>query len=464
MSKITTMSLGGCEEVTGSCHLLKDAYGKKYMIDCGAFQGASDAIEKNKNQKFDTDLETVIVSHCHYDHVGLLPNLIKQGYNKKIYSTPATRDLASVVLMDSSKIQSREKNGPLYEEKDCIETMKHFRCVSYGKEKKINDNFKFTFYNAGHVLGSSLIDISIPKHTNIFSKLLFKNNRLHILFTGDLGRKQNPICVEPETKVPAPDYMYLESTYGNKTHESIDSVYQELTYIINRTIERGGKVIIPSFAVERSQELIYFIKVLMSQEKIPRVPVYVDSPMAANATGVFNVHPECFNQKIIDEFINKGRNPFSVRTLKFISDYQESLKLAKSKKPAIIISCNGMCEAGRILNHLKYGVENPNNTVLIVGYMAENTLGRKILNKDEKITIDKKDYSLKCEIQKINAFSAHSDYKETIDWLHSLDLSKLKTIFLVHGEKEQMVPFKERLEREFKVKVQIVKAGEKYKL
>ena len=207
-----------------------------------------------------------------------------------------------------------------------------------------------------------------------------------------------------------------------------------------------------------------FIKVLMSQEKIPRVPVYVDSPMAANATGVFNVHPECFNQKIIDEFINKGRNPFSVRTLKFISDYQESLKLAKSKKPAIIISCNGMCEAGRILNHLKYGVENPNNTVLIVGYMAENTLGRKILNKDEKITIDKKDYSLKCEIQKINAFSAHSDYKETINWLHSLDLSKLKTIFLVHGEKEQMVPFKERLEREFKVKVQIVKAGEKYKL
>ena len=466
MSNVYMFSLGSCEEVTGSKHIL-EINGVQYMIDCGMWQGNSYADKKNREFTFPVDkLQSIFLTHAHADHCCLLPKLVKDGYKGKIYSTPATRDLASIVMLDSARIQQYEKGGAYYEEKDCIETMNHFRCSVYGKEKKLNDNFKFTFYDAGHILGSSMLDISIPKYTNFFSKLIHKKseNRMHILFSGDLGRKNNPICKPPETDIPAPDYIYLESTYGAKIHESIDTVYQELAYVINRTIERGGKVIIPSFAVERAQELIYFIKVLMKQEKVPRVPVYIDSPMASNATGVFNIHPECFNNTIKNEFLSKGKNPFSVRTLKFISDFEESQKIAKSKKPAIVIAANGMCEAGRIINHLKYGVENPNNTILIVGYMSENTLGRKILNKEEKLIIDKKELTLKAEVQKINAFSAHADYKEMLEWLQTIDTSKLKKIFLVHGEKEAQKHFSEYLKSNGFKNVQIVKEGEVYKL
>jgi metallo-beta-lactamase family protein len=257
--------------------------------------------------------------------------------------------------------------------------------------------------------------------------------------------------------------MFLESTYGNKTHESIETVYQELAYTINRTVERGGKIIIPSFAIERAQEIIYFIKTLMSQKKIPRLPVYVDSPMAANATGVFNIHPECFNKKIVDDFLEKGKNPFSVSSLKFINSYRESLAIAKSKKPCIVIAANGMCEAGRIINHLEYGIDNPNNTILLVGYMGENTLGRKIQNKEEKLVIDKKEIPLKAEVQKINAFSAHADYKEMLAWLKKVDTSKLKKIFLVHGETDSQLFLKQYLENAG-FNVEIVKKDKYYQL
>jgi metallo-beta-lactamase family protein len=344
--------------------------------------------------------------------------------------------------------------------------MNHFRCSVYGKEKKINDNFKFTFYDAGHILGSSMVDVSIPKYTTFFEKLFHKKskNRMHVLFTGDLGRKNNPICNPPETNMPAPEYIIMESTYGNKTHETIDTVYQELAYLINRTIERKGKIIIPSFAIERAQELIYFIKVLTRENKIPRIPIWIDSPMAANATGVFNIHPECFNEKIKNEFIAKGKNPFSVRNLKFVNNYKESLRIAKSDKPAIIISCNGMCEAGRILNHLKYGISNPNNTILFVGYQVEGTLGRKILEKVSKINIDKNSYEVKAEIHKINSFSAHADYKEMLEWLNKIDTSKLRKIFLVHGEKEAQKHLSDYLKSNGFKNIQIVKEGEVYKL
>lgn len=456
---IYTYSLGADEEVTGSKHFLS-VNDKLYEIDCGGWQGNENTVKKNKEFVFPDKINTVFITHAHYDHTGLLPKLVKQGFNGKIYSTPATRDLTSIILQDSAKIQKNEKNV-IYEEKDCLETMNHFRCVSYNKEKKINDNLKVTFYDAGHILGSAMIDFQIPKH-RLFS--FFKKDGLHVLFTGDLGRESNPICKPPETKIPAPDYLYLESTYGNKTHESLDMVYQELTYIINRTVERKGKIIIPAFAVERAQELIFFIKVLMNEKKIPRIPVYIDSPMASNATGVFNIHSECFNDKIINDFISVGKNPFSVRTLKFINDYQESIKIAKSVKPCIVISCSGMCENGRVLNHLKYGAENPNNTILLVGYMAPDTLGRQILNKKETIKIGKDELKLKAEVQKIDAFSAHSDYKETLDWLSNIDRSKLKKIFLVHGEPEAQEYLSQKIKSKFGIKVEIVKKEKKYKL
>lgn len=449
-------SYGAAEEVTGSKHLL-NINGKKYLIDCGIFQ-AKDAEKKNKEFKLPKDIEAIFLTHAHADHCALLPKVIKEGYRNNIYSTPATRDLSSVVMLDSAKLQQNSKE-PIYNEKDCLETMNHFRCAVYGKEKKIDD-LKFTFYDAGHILGSSMIDISYP--TNFIGKIFGKKEH-HILFTGDIGREDNPICNSPATNFPAPEYIVMESTYGNRTHEKVDTVYQELTYIINRTIERGGKILIPSFAIERAQELIYFIKVLMNEEKIPRIPVYVDSPMAINAMGVFNIHAECFNDKIKEEFISKGKNPFSTRTLSFINDLKESTKISKNKKPCIIISCNGMMEGGRILNHLKHNIENPNNTILIVGYMAENTLGRKVLQKAPEIQIDNEKYLLKCEVQKINALSAHGDYKEMLNWLKKIDTSKLKKIFLVHGEKDSQKYFSQYL-TENGFNVQIVKKGGEYKL
>jgi metallo-beta-lactamase family protein len=429
LKNIIAYSKGAIDgEVTGSKHYI-EFNNKIYEIDCGAFQGGKDPDEKNKTSEL-IKPDAVILTHAHYDHSGLLPRLVKEGYSGKIYSTPATRDLTSVILMDSAKIQAHEKGEPAYEEKDCLETMNHFSCCMYGKHKIITDDLTVTFYNAGHILGSAMADFSFTR------KKLFKKENIHILYTGDIGRETNPLVNPPATDFPAPKYIFLESTYGNKTHESMDKVYNELQYIINRTVERSGKVIIPAFAVERAQEIIYFIKNLMADGKIPKIPVYVDSPMAVNATGVFSIHSECFNDKIRDDFMAKGKNPFSVRSLKTISNYKDSLSLAKSKKPAIVISAQGMCEAGRIINHIKHGIENPDNTILLVGYMCEGTLGRKILNKDPTVIIDGEEFKLKAEVHKIDAFSAHADYKEILSWLSKIDTSELKKIYLVHGEKD----------------------------
>lgn len=461
---VNVYSSGGCEEVTGSNHIIT-IDDEKYMIDCGLFQGQN-AYQKNKERKLDKDINGVILTHVHADHSCLVPKLIKEGYNGNIYSTPPTRDLATIMFLDSAKIQSFNKEV-LYSEKDVVNTIKHFRCSVYGKEKKLSDKFKYTFYNAGHILGSALVDVSVPKYTSFFGKLFHskKSNRLHILFSGDIGRKKDPIINPTEVNIPAPDYMFLESTYGNKLHDPVSSISKELIYIINRTIERGGKIIIPSFAIERTQELIYFIKKLTRDEKIPKVPVYIDSPMAGSATAVFNIHSECFNENVINEFLSKGKNPFSVKTLTVVNSFKDSLELAKSNNPCIIIGCNGMCEAGRIINHLKYGIGNPNNTILFVGYQGENTLGRKILNKEETIKIDNQEIVIKAEIHSINALSSHGDYKEIISWLEKIDTSKLKTIFLTHGDSEALISFKEKLNKVFpKIKVVIAKKNEVYKL
>lgn len=452
---IISYSLGAVGEVTGSKHIL-EIDGLPYMIDCGAWQGAEGAQKRNREFIFPVDkLQAVFLTHAHYDHCGLLPKLIKDGYTGSIRSTPATRDLASIVMLDSAKIQKYEKGGPAYEESDVVEAINHFRCHAYRKEKVLDERVTYTMYDAGHILGSSMIDISILRKRNFLQKLIKKEDeRMHILYTGDLGRNSNPITRKPDTDMPAPEYIFLESTYGNRTHESLEHCYEELTNVINETVKRGGKVIIPSFAVERAQEIIYYIKRLMAVDAIPRVPVYVDSPMASNATGVFNIHPECFNEKIVNEFISKGKNPFSVRSLRFISDFRESQAVAKSKDPSIIIAANGMREAGRIINHLKEGIENPKNTILIVGYMGEGTLGRKILEKEELLTIDNKEYHLKAEVHKINAFSAHADYNEITDWLKEVDTSRLKKIFLVHGDKDAQEYLQQHLtEKGYKVEI-----------
>lgn len=440
--KITLSTHQSENDVTGSCHIVEIS-GKQYMIDCGMFQPDTD---NKRNNAFECDidkLQGVLLTHGHLDHCGLLPKLVKNGYSKKIYSTPATRDLASVVLMDSAKIQKSEKE-PCYSEEEVLETLDHFRCHFYHKHKKIDDNVTATFYDAGHILGSAMIDFE-ARSSSFFSKI-FHKKPVHILFTGDLGREMNPITCPPAIDMPAPDYIVLESTYGDRLHKSIEHSFLDLMDCINETIGRGGKVIIPSFAVERAQEIIYYLKLLMQEDKIPKVPIYVDSPMAANATGVFSIHPECLNDEINERFISKGKSPFSTGTLQYITDTSKSKTIARSKKPCIVIAASGMCDNGRIVSHLKYSVESKLNTIVIVGYMAEGTLGRRILDKEDKLLIDGKWCCLRADVKVCEAFSAHADYEEILKWLSKIDTSNVKKIFLVHGSKESRANLKRLLE------------------
>lgn len=462
MKGIEFFSAGAAGEVTGSKHFLK-IKNKYIVVDYGAWQGNQETTLKNKTFNCPIpieDIETVILTHAHNDHCGLLPKLVQEGYTGKIRSTPATRDLASIIMLDSAKIQKYDNAETVYSESDVIKTINQFRCHFYHKEKHLNENVSITFYDAGHILGSALIDLTI-KQKKFFG--LFKKP-VHILFSGDLGRSCNPITNPPETNMPAPDYIVLESTYGNRAHENTGVALKEFTNIINRTVERDGKVIIPTFAIERAQELIYHLKTLMEEEKIPRIPVYVDSPMAVNATGVFNIHPECFNAKINERFVSKGKNPFSVASLHCINDYKESISVAKSRKPCIILAASGMCEAGRILNHLQYGVQNSRNTILIVGYQGEGTLGRDILEKNPIIKINGEDYKLNAEVQSLSAFSSHSDYNETLDWLKKVNTSKLKKIFLVHGDPEAQSFEKDFLITKGFKNIEIVQANTVYSL
>lgn len=445
---ISLTSYGAAGEVTGSKHVLK-IDDEEFLIDCGMWQGPQEDEQKNRSFEFKKakNLKAVLLTHAHLDHCGLLPVLIKSGYEGNIYCTSATRDLASIVLMDSAKINSSYKN-PIYSDADVMDCVNHFRGHAYGKTKILSDKLKYTAYDAGHILGSSMFDVECIQKRNLLDKLFGKKkNSIHILFTGDLGRENNPITNDPSTSFPVPDYIVLESTYGDRLHETLEYSIQEMVDIINYTIEREGKVIIPSFAIERAQEIIYYLKVLMMKKAIPKIPVYVDSPMATSATGVFSIHPECFNHIIKDRFISQGKNPFSVSTLHIIKDNQESVRVAKSKKPAIIIAASGMCEKGRVINHLKYGLSNYNNTILTVGYMSPNTIGYQLTHGAPYVVLDNEEVLVKANIASISAFSAHADYKEMLVWLSKIDTSKLKNIFLVHGNESSLKNF-QRLLRE----------------
>ena len=443
-------------QVTGSKHFLK--INDRYIgIDYGAWQGDALDYLHNLNYKCPVpinQLETMILTHAHLDHCGLLPKLIQENYKKSILSTPATRDLVSITLLDSAKVQTYNPIGQYFTEKDAIGTLKRFKCYPYHKKKQVNENVSLTFYDAGHILGSAFCSIEVKK------SLLRSTN---ILFTGDLGRPLNSIVNSPEIKFESPiDYLILESTYGDKNHLDIGFALQKFSDIVNITLAREGKLIIPVFAIERAQEIIYFIKLLMNSKQIPRVPVYLDSPMSVNATGVFNIHPECFNQIIQDEFISKGKNPFSISSLQCITDREKSIKLAKSKKPCIVLSSSGMCEGGHILNHLQFGLKNPLNTILFVGYQGEQTRGRKILNR-EKVNISNSWYEVKADVHNINSFSSHADQNEILNWLKKLDTSQLKTIFLVHGETTAQKTLKNTLEKN-NYNVEIVQDSKIYKL
>ena len=471
---VCVYSLGAAQEVTGSKHIF-EVDGRAFMVDCGAFQGKREESDK-KNRSFETPadkISAVILTHAHYDHVGLLPLLVKKGYNGNVYATPATRDLTALVMMDSARIQARDaeylrkqaqKKGekfswtPLFDEKDCVKAMNQIVTLSYNRKMHIAPDVGLEYFDAGHILGSGFAHITITGQRGA------AEDEIRILYTGDLGRKMKPIIHDPDTAFPAPDYIFLESTYGDRRHEDSGIAMDELRKIVRRAVEKKGKVIIPSFAIERTQEIVYYLHLLTDQKKIPAIPIYVDSPMAVNATSIFQVHQECYSEEVHEAFLKHHKNPFGFGALSFVNSVEESKNLNKKDGPMIIISADGMCEAGRIVHHIANNISNPRNTILIVGYMAENTLGRRIRDGAKTVRIMGDEYDVKAKVEQINAFSAHADYEEATKWLKSIDTSRLKKIFMVHGEKEAQAAFQAYLAEHGFPNVQIVKYGETYRL
>lgn len=467
---IKLYTLGAAGEVTGSKHIL-EVNGRKIMVDCGAFQGKRKiSDDKNRNFSIDmTNLDAVVLTHGHYDHCGLLPLLTKRGYEGNIYSTPATRDIASLVMLDSARIQARDaqflskqagKKGekflwkPLFDEDDVVKTANQIIGVSYNRKMPVAPGVTMEFFDAGHILGSAFALFTIDDGGRV----------VKILFTGDIGRKAKPIIRNPATNFPAPDYIVLESTYGDRVHEDRDSAIKRLESIIKESCAKKGKIIIPSFAIERAQELVFYLHLLTDKKKIPVVPIYVDSPMASNATSVFRVHPECYDESVNEAFLKHHKNPFGFNSLMFTTSVEESKALNKKDGPMIIISADGMCEAGRVQYHLANDIGDERNTVLIVGYMAENTLGRKIRDGAKEVNILGDTYQVKAKIEQINAFSAHADYMEMTQWLKDSDTSCLKNIFLVHGEQEAQEAFMAHLKDNSFSHVTINRYDESYEL
>lgn len=437
---------GANKNVTGSRHLLT-INGKKILLDCGMYQGhRKDMDTLNKTFLFDpAEVDVVILSHAHIDHSGCLPLLTKQGFKGQIYSTFATRDIAYLMLKDAAKIQESDVAywnkkhpdnmiEPSYDILDVEQTMNLFISLNYEQEINLGDGIKFKFLDAGHVLGSAIIVIDYVEN----------GEEKRFVFTGDLGRKDLPILRNPSF-VDKANFVLTESTYGNRLHDEIIDVEKELVEVVNNTYDRKGKIIIPSFALERAQEIIYLLHVLKKQGKIPKMPIYVDSPLSFSVTQVFKMHLECFDQEIKDEFINNYEDPFGFNELSYTVKTPESIKLNKMAGPAIIISASGMCEFGRILHHLKNNVENPDNTIMVIGFMAENTLGRKIVNREPELKIFGEKYRLRADVKVFNAFSAHADYNGILEFF-----SKIKGVektMIVHGNPESCQGMKEKLEK-----------------
>ncbi|MBP7670882.1 MBL fold metallo-hydrolase [Candidatus Gracilibacteria bacterium] len=439
---------GAAGEVTGSKHLLT-INGKKVLLDCGMFQGhRMEADEKNRNLLFDPkEIDAVILSHAHMDHSGDLPLLWKAGYRGPIFCTHATRDLCNYMLLDSAYIQEREVEWlrkkqkpeeeieePLYTTDEAVETLKLFHGVNYEQGFEVLPGIVASFWDAGHILGSAMV------HLKFHDEEAGKDVRFS--FTGDLGRRGLPILRDP-SPIPECDYLITESTYGNRLHANLNTVNEDLAFVVNEVCERGGKLLIPAFALERAQEVVYHLNVIRQKGLIPDVPVYVDSPLAGNVTEVFRGHPECFDKKVYEEFLDKGGDPFGFEHVKYTRDVEESKALNDKHGPMVIIAASGMCEHGRILHHLKNNLEDTKTTVLIVGYQAENTLGRKLVNGNKEVNIFGAPHRVRASIYVMDAFSGHADRSDLLEYIGRLN--DVKKIFLVHGESVQLEALKEAL-------------------
>jgi metallo-beta-lactamase family protein len=461
--------VGAAQGVTGSKHLL-EINGQKILLDCGLFQGRrKQAIEWNQVFPFSAEeIDILVLSHAHIDHSGAIPLLVKNGFKGDIYCTHATRDLCSVMLKDSAHIQEREAEWvakklkdesvkPLYTIEDAEKSLALFRSVGYHQKIRIAPEVYLTFHDAGHILGSAL------EEWEIYDRETQQNIRFG--FTGDLGRKTLPILKDRE-QLRDLDILLTESTYGDRLHDEIEMVEEKLALRINETIEKNGKILIPAFAVERTQEVLFILRQLRHEGKIPAIPIFIDSPLAVSATSIFRLHPECFDEEM-NELLLHGKDPFSDgQGVQFIQSVEDSKALNHFPGPAIIISASGMCEFGRIKHHLANNISDPNNAILLVGWMAENTLGRKLVEGENPVNIFGKEYAVNATVEKYNAFSAHADQRGLLEFASAAG-SDLKNIFLVHGEGKQQAVLKEKMQalpNAQKADIQIPQPGDIYEL
>ncbi len=459
---------GAAGTTTGSQHLL-EVNGQRILLDCGLYQGhRKEAYEVNCCfPHYDPEsVDVVVLSHAHIDHSGNLPNLTSKGFGGNIFSTQATRDLCQIMLSDSAHIQAydvewlnkhRKRDGspevePLYTKMDAEMCLRQFVNVGYERPMLIGKGVTLTFIDAGHILGSAQVVLDIEDEED--------GKKKRLLFSGDVGRGNNDILNDPVAAKDI-DYVIMESTYGGREHDMGTQADERVAKILKRAIERGGKIIIPAFAVERTQQLLYVLHQLFVSGAIPEVPVYVDSPLAVNATEIFRLHPECYNEEVY-KFLFEKKNPFGFEGLTLIRSVTKSKELNADKGQAIIISASGMCEAGRILHHLKNNIGDPRNTVLFVGYCAQNTLGRRIRDREEKVKIFGKEYDLKANVEELDSFSGHADHSELVDYFNAMTGAR-QNVWLVHGEEEHSEALAKALRVKHDGDVEVAKLGETVK-
>ena len=426
--------VGAAREVTGSCHVLRIA-GKTVILDCGLFQGRrSESHQKNLHLPVPIDeIDAVVLSHAHIDHAGRLPFLARHGYDRTIWCTPATRDLCAIMLADSAHIQEKdaeflERRGkhpiePLYSIRHATRTIELMTSVPYHRPFDVVPGLRVTFVDAGHILGSASVIVDYTEGADT----------KRLVFSGDVGRSGLAIIRDPEPPEGA-DMVLMESTYGDRTHESTEGARARLASIIRDTAGRGGRVLIPAFAVGRTQELVYDLHVLARSGAIPSIPVYIDSPLAIDTTSVFEMHPDIFDHG--EDLVRTVQDLFRFELVHYTRDVEESKALAKMHGPMVIIAASGMAENGRILHHLAQGAADPRNTVLIVGFQAEHTLGRRIVERRPMLKIFGEDVLLRAQVEVINGYSAHADRVELGSWLDRVRerSPRLNQVWLVHGE------------------------------